>query len=163
MKAKQIMFLAILMIVAATEQASLGQNSRGEASDRMRYKKLTQELKSVDAEYNKALKLAVLETKTKGEASLEIKSRLLSLADKRERQVNRVTLLALRHGWTIPGNEEPKEDSGKVSGTQCLVFASADRMIKERLAQDSKRIVSRIMKALPLVSIQAGQTTKKRK
>ena len=38
-----------------------------------------------------------------------------------------------------------------------------DRMIKERLAQDSKRIVSRIMKALPLVSIQAGQTTKKRK
>ena len=161
MNGKQVFILitGFLMIGVPAALADRSPDSKDETSDRMRYQKLMREMKSADAEYNKALKGAVLETEREGKASLETKSRLMSLANKRDRLVNRIMLLALRHGWAMPGTERPQEESDGVPDERQRIFEPADRMIKERFARDTRRIAAKI--ALPLISIQTVKLRKK--
>ena len=121
-------------------------------SDRMRYQQLTRELKTVDEAYHSAMKQAVLETQKQGQATLETKSRLLSLANRRDRLINRITLLALRHGWSIPGRHTPKANRKGSHDETLRIFEPADRMIRTKFKQDARRIAAHI--ALPPVSLQ---------
>ena len=101
----------------------------------------------------------VLEIEKEGKASLETKSRLMSVANKRDRLVNRIMLLALRHGWAMPGTERLQEESDEIPDERQRIFEPADRMIKERFARDTRRIAAKI--ALPLISIQTVKPRKK--
>ena len=83
--------------------ADIYPSARDIAADKVRYQNLCRDIKVIDADHAKAMKQAVSETEKDGSASLETKSRLLSLRDRRDRLVDRVTLIALRHGWKIPG------------------------------------------------------------
>jgi hypothetical protein len=166
MNSKNPILLTIpaLLIVSSTVLASSNPNSEDVRADRARYQSLLREVRSVDSDYAKTLQQALNETKTNGEASLEIKSRLLSLTDKRDRLINRVTLIALRHGWEIPGSEPPGVNSAPVPDDRQRVFESADQMIRDRFASDARRIASKIkLPVVPIESVRQDERAAKRK
>lgn len=153
MKATPILTVLFSLGVIASTVFAEGEPKSTEANtDRMRYQQLTRELKTVDGEYHAAMKQAVLETQKKGQASLETKSRLLSLDNKRDRLLNRITLVALRHGWRIPGKQNAQEVSEERADEKHRVFEPADRLIQQRFKRDAQRIIARV--TLPLISLQ---------
>ena len=61
-----------------------------------------------------------------------------------------MTLLALRHGWDLPGSQATETVPEENHEAQ-RIFEPADLMIKRQFAHDSRRIVGRI--SLPMISV----------
>jgi len=152
-----ITFGVVLLAVSVT-RAGVQTGQEDATADKSRYHRLLREIKSVEADYHKVQNQAFIEAKSEGKASLETKSRLLALSDKRRRIMDRLLLLSLRHGWDLPDPEMPT-----ASGTtrplddKERVFAPADEIIKEKFAQEAQRIAAKIR--LPVISVTlAGPT-----
>ena len=132
MKNTVMIMFGLVILTVNTTWATVQTGREDTTVDRSRYQSLLREIQSVEADYQKLQNQAFVEAKTKGDASLETKSRLLALSDKRQRIMDRLLLLSLRHGWDIPDPEMPA-----VSGTpQVLdekqrIFAPADEIIKQ--------------------------------
>ena len=146
-----ITFGVVLLVVSIT-RAGVQTGREDATADKSRYHRLLREIKSVEADYHKVQNQAFIEAKSEGKASLETKSRLLAISDKRRRIMDRLLLMSLRHGWDIPDPEMPA-----ASGiTQPLddkerVFAPADEIIKEKFAQEAHRIAAQVK--LPVISL----------
>jgi hypothetical protein len=155
MNAKYILLsmVGLLMLGSTQSLADSNNNSDEVMADKVRYQRLLRDVKSIDADYSKAMKQALVEMKRDGKASLETKSRLLSLTGRRDRLVNRITLIALRHGWDIPGTDTSEDKASQVPDEKHRVFEPADQMIKEKYARDARRIAAKI--ALPVVTIES--------
>jgi hypothetical protein len=145
--------IVLFMLISSQALADSNPNSDDVMADKVRYQRLLRDVKSIDADYSKAIKQAQVETKRDGKASLETKSRLLSLTDRRDRVVNRITLLALRHGWDIPGTDTSEDKASQIPDEKHRVFEPADQMIKEKYARDARRIAAKIV--LPVVTIES--------
>lgn len=166
MNAKTAILLTIplLLIASSAAFADSNPNSEDVRADKARYQSLLRDVRSVDADYSRTLQQALSETKAKGNASLETKSRLLSLTDKRDRLINRITLIALRHGWEIPGSEPPDVNASPVPDDRQRVFEPADQMIRDRFARNARQIVSKIMlPVIPIESVRQAEQARKRK
>lgn len=163
MKTKIIVasMIGFLMLGSSGAPADSNANSNDVKADRIRYQKLLREIKSVDAEYSRVLQQAVSETKKDGKASLETKSRLLALSDKRDRIVNRLTLLSLRHGWEVPLTNRSDVNASQVLDEKQRVFEPADEMVKQKFAEEARRIASSI--TLPIISIESEKEDVKEK
>jgi len=153
--------LAVLSIVvslilgSSLALADLNSNSKDVIADKALYQRLLREIDSVDAEYSRAMRQAILETREDGKASLETQSNLLALSDKRDRIVNRVTLLSLRHGWDIPNADRLSANTAQIADARKRVFEPAEQMIKQKFAQDARRIAKIVN--LPVVSIKSAR------
>jgi len=148
-----LLTIAFVMLGSSWARADLIPNTKDQMSDRTRYQRLIRDIRSIDAEYSKVMQRAVVETNKNGEASLETKSQLLSLADRRDRIINRITLLALRHGWDVPSSDKPEATASEIPDERQRVFEPAEQMIKDKFAKDARQIVSNI--ALPVIPIEA--------
>lgn len=160
MNAKSVLvsIVVFLMLGPSWALADLSPNSEDVAADRVRYRRLLQEIKSVDAEYGRAMQQAISEAKKEGKATLETKSRLLALTDKRDRILNRITLLSLRHGWDLPESDSPNDTATEIPDERERVFEPAEQMIKQKFAQDASRIAKIV--SLPIVSIESVRQDK---
>ena len=96
-----VLTLAILSL-ASIAFAETDEKAKSVRVDKARYKKLQRDLKKIDAEFTKIRNEAVVQTKKEGVASLETQSKLKALIGKRDRCLNRVMLIALRHGGQYP-------------------------------------------------------------
>ena len=144
------MFFTLVMTVAAVAQAAA--DSHENAVDKTRYRALIREVQSVEVELSKIQDLAVKEVKQQGEASLETKSNLQSLENKRNRLMDRLLMLSLRYGWDIPDRNAPVNSSVKDSTEERdRIFAPADEIIKKRFAQEAREIAGQLK--LPLISL----------
>lgn len=152
---------ALFMLGASWVGAASNPRLEDEAADRARYQGLLRDIKSVDAQYSKALRQALFETQNDGKASLETKSQLLSLRDKRDRIINRITLIALRHGWEIPTGDQPDLSASRIPDERERVFEPAEQMIKDKFALDARRIAGRLN--LPVIPIEAVRKDKQTK
>lgn len=160
-KSTLVSIAIFLLFGPALALAGLSPNSEDATADRVRYRRLLQEIKSVDAEYSRAMRQAISEAKKDGKATLETKSRLLALTDKRDRILNRTTLLSLRHGWDLPESDSPNETTTEIPDERDRIFEPAEQMIKQRFAQDASRIAKIV--SLPIVSIESVRQDKSAK
>lgn len=154
MKLKRII---LIMLMAALVSTSICfADSSDTRADRSRYDGLLREIRKIDAEYSKVIKKAMEEAKENdnGSASLETKSRLLALRDKRDRIINRLTILSLRNGWEMPDTSTP-EATEKIPDEKERVFEPAEQIIKNTFSKEACRIVKTIN--LPLVPLQSQQ------
>ena len=119
-------------------------------ADKTRFNSLLRELRIVEAEYNNTINQAMSEKHQDDQTSLETKSKIMALADKRDRILDRLTIISLRHGWEIPDSKNDQNGS-KVSDEKKRIFAPADEVIRERFAQQAKKIAEGI--TLPIISI----------
>jgi hypothetical protein len=149
--------IAIMAVGSMAFTAALGQDNASPKDvevDRGRYRQLLGEVRTLDFEYAKTLEQAVEETKKEGKASLESKSQLIGLGEKRDRCVNRLILVSLRHGWDIPDLNIQNMTAAKIVSEKERIFQSADNMIRDRFAQEAKQIAGKI--ALPIISLQGS-------
>lgn len=158
MKVKMTLLLIVMLLTAGTSLARAEESDV--RTDRSRYERLMREVGKIDTEHNTVLKQAVSEAKKDGKTTLETKSRLLSLSEKRDRIVNQLTLLALRNTWPLPG-ANPKANASPVPTERERVFESADQMIRERFAKEAKRIANTI--ALPVISLESQKLKEKKR
>lgn len=128
-------------------------DAREMAADKARYQNLMREIKAIEVDHARTLKQAMSETQATGAASLETKSRLLSLRDRRDRLIDRVTLIALRHGWKIPGTQMGQPAEQEMPEGQRRIFEPADQMIRDRFAKHARAIVARV--PLPVIPIES--------
>jgi len=130
-------------------------------ADKTRFNSLLRELRTVEAEYNNVIKQAMSEKQKDDQTSLETKSKIMGLSDKRDRIMDRLTIISLRHGWEIPDGKDD-QNSSNMSDEKKRIFAPADEVIRERFAQQAKKIAEGI--ALPVISIktQASETKKEK-
>jgi hypothetical protein len=101
-----IVSLTLLFTCLATPTfASMAPDNR---SDRAVYNRLLNDLRQVDREYSQTLGQAMRAARTNsGQAGLETEGKLISLRDRRDRLINRISMIALRHGWDLPSSELP--------------------------------------------------------
>ena len=156
-----ISVIATLIFSNSWALADIDPSARDAAADKVRYQNLMREIKTIDVQYARALKNAMSETEKDGSASLETKSQLLSLRDRRDRLIDRVTLIALRHGWKIPGTEIEQVSDMEIPDGRKRVFEPADQMIKDRFARDARAIISKV--TLPIISIESEKKTRESK
>lgn len=120
-------------------------------ADKTRFNSLVRELRTVEAEYHQVVKQAVSEKKKDNQASLETKSRMMFLSDKRDRIMDRLTIISLRHGWDIPDNKDSK-NIDDIPDEKQRIFARADEVIRESFTQQAKKIAESI--TLPVISME---------
>ena len=140
-----------MFVVLTWGGLAIASETAEERRDRATYNGLLNELNKVRAEYARALRTAVQEAKANGgKASLEAQSGVLAARNKADRVHERLTLLALRHGWEIP---EVDLSSGTVQPVQTedqKIFQPAKHLIVERFAEDARRIAAVVR--LPVLS-----------
>ena len=141
----------VLSAVLATADPAAGESEAKRQIDLVTYNRLLTEVNQIDREYGRTLNQAMREARGNGgKADLETLAALLSLRDRRDRVMARVTMMGLRHGWGLPGSHAKGsgEKAGPMSGKE-QVFHSADQIIKARFAQEAIRIAEAI--DLPLI------------
>jgi len=160
MKTKNIILIAVIAVLVGTSISFA--DSADVRADRSRYEGLLREIRKIDAEYSQVLKKAMEEAKEKdnGSASLETKSRLLALTEKRDRTINRLTILSLRHGWEMPDTSTP-EATEQIPDERQRVFEPAEQIIKDTFSKEASRIAKTV--ALPLVPLESQQQNDKKK
>ena len=152
MKKTVMIMFGLMVLTVNTTWASVQTDREDAAADRSRYQSLLREIQSVEADYHRFQNQAFIEAKTDGDASLETKSRLLALSDKRQRIMDRLLLLSLRHGWDIPDPEMPAASgTPQVLDEKQRIFAPADEIIRQKFAEEARRIAARIK--LPVISV----------
>lgn len=160
MKTKNIILTAVIAILIGTSISFA--DSADVRADRSRYEGLLRDIRKIDAEYSQILKKAMQEAKEKdnGSASLETKSRLLALTEKRDRAINRLTILSLRHGWEMPDTSTP-EATAQIPDERQRVFEPAEQIIKDTFSKEASRIAQTV--TLPLVPLESQQQNDKKK
>ena len=155
--------LGVLIIAAST---SLGATNLPAAQpegpdealvkDKVRYRSLTRQIREIDRKYNQILKVAMDEAhgSESGEASLETQAELLALKGQRDRLNDRVTVLALRHGWDLPGLDVNKDDGRTASSGTEEVFAASAAIVRQGFVRDAREIAGRI--ELPVITLGTG-------
>jgi hypothetical protein len=143
----------VLMVDLSPVLAVSASSNCDERTDKARYNKLLHDFKAVNTERANILNQAVSEAKKDGQASLETKSHLLALSEKRDRTYNRLVILSLRHGFELPKVAESGSEATETKDEKDRVFEPADQMIKQIFAQEAKQIASNI--TLPLISIES--------
>lgn len=127
-----------------------------ERSDRATFNRLVEQVRRLDADYAKALNQAAEEAREgDGSASGDAQARLLTLRDQRDRVMDRLLLLSVRHGWDIP---EPNStgDAGAepVMTEKDRIFEGASAAVRGRLAQEAAAIARTVrLPVVPLSSL----------
>ena len=147
-----VVALVALMTLAGAANA---QGTTNEKADRATYNELKSKLRQIDRDYAKMLGTAMREAKSgAGEADLETQAKLISLRRSRDRLMNRLVLVASRHGWEVPDFEapvEPKDREADIKSMRDKVFAPAADLVRARFVKEAKLIVADI--DLPVVSL----------
>ena len=147
--------LAIIMMFSiALTAASAFAQSAGERADRATFNRLTQQIQRVDAEYAEAMRRAMDEAReSSGSASTSTQADLLSLRDERDRLMNRLLLISVRHGWDIPDFNTPATPEAEPVVTERdRIFAPAQDAIRSRFKEEARDIASHL--SLPIISLQ---------
>jgi len=158
----KVITLVSVVWTAAFAFAESNVDERSLQADKARYQRLLRDIQAIDSECNEVLEGAVAETKKYGKASLELKSRLIGLRNKRDRCMNRLMLISLRHGWEMPDAKVQKVQNAAdemIKSEREQLFESADSMLKERFAQQARQIASKVI--LPVISMRTKEQTKK--
>lgn len=150
-KIKFVAAIALVIMVCTAVSAENNVDRKSVGADKARYQKLLRQIQDIDSEYGKILAQAVDQTKNDGKASLELKSQLITLRERRDRCINRLMLISLRHGWKMPTPNMQSVTDTKVPSEKEQLFESADKMIQEKFAQEAQRIADAI--ALPIISL----------
>jgi hypothetical protein len=160
MKAVNTMLITFICILIGTS-TSLADQADVRA-DRSRYEGLLREINKIDAEYKQILKKGMQEAKEKenGSASLETKSKIIALTEKRDRVINRLTILSLRHGWEMPNTNTP-ETTTQIPDERQKVFEPAEQIIKGTFSKEASRIAKTV--PLPLIPLESQQNNDKKK
>jgi len=155
-----VLALLVLSLPSVTF-AQTNEKAKSVQADKGRYKQLLRDIKKIDAEFTKVRNQAVAEAKKDGKASLETKSRLIALSDKRDRYLNRIMLISLRHGWEMPSSEVPDTNNSQFQSEKEEIFQAANDMIKQQFEQEARQIAKTI--ALPIISKNTLKETKQEK
>jgi hypothetical protein len=149
--------LGALVLAAATSFGNVDVQPEGPdealVKDKVRYRSLTRQIREIDRKYSQVLDMAMEEAhgSETGEASLETQAELLALKGKRDRLNDRVTVLALRHGWDLPGLDVNQSDErSALSGTE-EVFAASSAIVRQGFVNDAREIAGRV--ELPVISL----------
>jgi len=78
----------------------------------------------------------------------------------RDRTINRLTILSLRHGWEMPDTSTP-EATEQIPDERQRVFEPAEQIIKDTFSKEASRIAKTV--ALPLVPLESQQQNDKKK
>lgn len=143
---------------SAAQPIPPGGDSEATAEERASYRKLVRDIRKIDREYERLLSESIDEAKgsESGSVSLERQAELINLRDQRDRLLQRLQLLALRHGWDMPDFEAGTESGGGEGDEDRLtekeqVFASAADEIRTRAASEARMIAQRI--SLPITPV----------
>jgi hypothetical protein len=113
-----------------------------EARDRVRCRALVREIRELDEEHERTVSGAMDRARgaDDGRASLADQADLLALRDRRDRLMNRLTLLTLRHGWDMPDldAQDAAPDADGAGGTH-EVFAAGAAVLRARFAAEAAR------------------------
>jgi hypothetical protein len=148
---------SLVMSVTLFASPTLFADEPEQRGDRAIYQRLIREIREVDAQFASVVDKAMKQARqNNGDAELETQAELLALRDKRDRLMNRFTLIALRWGWEIPDFDDPT--SGKaapVTDPKDDVFDPARRIIKGRFKQEALRIARSL--ELPVIPLRAPE------
>ncbi|MEM0983710.1 MAG: hypothetical protein AAGI17_07165 [Planctomycetota bacterium] len=137
-----------------------GEDRDAPASERAKYRRLERDIRKIDFDYEKLLQKSIEDAQNSedGEVSLERQAELINLRDERDRLLNRLQLLALRHGWDLPdfsnnfGSGNAAGEGGEPRMTEKeQVFASAANEIRSRASEEAMIIARRI--PLPITPV----------
>ena len=146
---RMIIGLALLLCALPLTASAAGPQER---ADRGTYNRLLQEVKGIEADYSAALDRAMNEAREgDGQASLETQSRLIALRNERDRVMQRLWIVALRHGWKVPGISPSDDELADIPSEEEEVFKGAEFVIKARFADEARRIAGTV--ALPVISV----------
>lgn len=165
MSNSKMTLIKVVTLVSVVWTAAFAENNvdgKSLQADKARYRRLLRDIQAIDSERNDVLEQAVAETKEYGKASLEPKSRLIALRNKRDRCMNRLMLISLRHGWKMPDTKVQKVQNvadDRIKSEKEQLFESADSMIKEKFAQQARQIASKLI--LPVISMRTKEQSKK--
>lgn len=145
----------IIMAAISLTSAPASAQGSGERADRVTFNRLIQQIQRVDANYAKAMQTGMEEARlSDGSASAATQSDLLSLRDQRDRLMNRLVLISVRHGWDIPDVNTPTVQKHVAVVTEKdRIFAPARDAIKSRFKQEAIEIASKL--TLPVISVRA--------
>ena len=155
MKTHMISMALLACMFTVTGAAYAGAGAAGQQVDLVTYNRLLNEIKKIDRDYAKSVNRAMREARANnGKADLETLAALLSLRDRRDRVMARVTMIGLRHGWELPeSNTSPDPKTIKIPSQRDTVFGSADQIVKSRFADEAVRIARSV--DLPTFSLTA--------
>lgn len=149
---------AVAIDASAVQQPARGDGgSEATAEERATYRKLVRDIRRIDREYEGMLSASIEEAKgsESGSVGLERQAELINLRDERDRLLQRLQLLSLRHGWDMPdfeaGSEATDEAGEDRLSEKEQVFASAADEIRTRAAQEARMIAERI--SLPITPV----------
>lgn len=111
-------------------------------SDQVVYRQLARDIQRIDRQYAKVLETAKAEARNSGKQNLELEAELLGLRDRRDRSMDRLMLLALRHGWEIP-DFTPDASPSRASGKEAI-FAGSRTIIREEMKREADEIASEL-------------------
>ncbi len=143
----------LLTAVLGVATMAPGQSDVKQQVDLISFNRLLTQIRQIDHEYDLTVRKGMREARDHGgKARVESLATLLSLRDRRDRVMARLTLLGLRHGWELPGSSAPGDNKliAPPSPRQ-EIFNPADRIIKERFAVEAHRIANAL--DLPVISL----------
>ena len=151
----KLRILVGLLLTAVLGVATMapGQSDVKQQVDLISFNRLLTQIRQIDHEYDLTVRKGMREARDHGgKARVESLATLLSLRDRRDRVMARLTLLGLRHGWELPGSSAPGDIRliAPPSPRQ-EIFNPADRIIKERFAVEAQRIANAL--DLPVISL----------
>ncbi len=123
-------------------------------TDKTRFQGLLRELTTVEAEYDNTIRQAMSEKKEGDQISLETKSKIVALGDKRDRIMDRLTIISLRHGWDIPDGKDGL-DKSNIPDEKKRIFAPADEVIRERFTLQARKIAEGT--TLPIITLDSHE------
>ncbi len=143
----------LLTAVLGVATMAPGQSDVKQQVDLISFNRLLNQIRQIDHEYDLTVRKGMREARDHGgRARVESLATLLSLRDRRDRVMARLTLLGLRHGWELPGSSPPGDNKliAPPSPRQ-EIFNPADRIIKKRFAVEAQRIANAL--DLPVISL----------
>lgn len=145
----------IIMAAFALTSAPASAQGLGERTDRITFNRLIHQIQRTDADYAKTMQTGMKEAReSDGSPSVGILMDLLSLRDQRDRLMNRLVLISVRHGWDIPDFNTPTvQKHASIVTEKDRIFAPAQNAIKSRFKQEAIEIASRL--TLPVISVRA--------
>lgn len=144
--------LAALLLLAAPARA---QDEGSKQADLVTYNQLMHQVRQLDRDYSRVMSKAMeVARSNNGKADQVTMAELLSLRDKRDRIMSRLTVLSLRYGWELPSSAPGSSSEATSSALpraiqQQPVFRPAEQLIQARFADEAGRIARRIR--LPIV------------
>jgi len=147
-----IIGLALFLFALPLTAGAAGPQER---ADKATYNRLLQEVKRIETDYSALLDRAMSEARQgDGVASLETQSRLIALRNERDRVMQRLWIVALRHGWEVPSISPSDNELADIPSEEEEVFRGAEFLIKARFSEEARRIACAVI--LPVISVSDG-------